>query len=167
MKYDELIDQLNTINWFSKVGQFDGGERKIAIPDLTAWDSPEFSPNLDKNIAYIASNMDWLPTTRDQDDLINGDALKKALHSVPDGKNLVMSAYKLALKSLREFDKEKFKSGPNDFSEAAKGAALYCVRMTAMESLIGKPGFWSELFNFYSEGYWPCGMLDDGVLVIY
>jgi hypothetical protein len=78
-----------------------------------------------------------------------------------------MEAYKLAMKSLREFEKERLKSGPNDFSEVAKGAALYCVRMAAMESLTDKPGFWTELMYFYSEGYWPCGLLGDGALVVY
>lgn len=167
MKYDELIEKLNRINWFSKVGQFDGDERKTAIPSLAAWDSVEFSPELDKSIIRIVSNMDWLPTTRDQENPINGDALRKSLSSVKDGKKLVMDAYKLAMRSLREFDKEKFKSGSNDFSEAAKGAALYCVRMAAMEALISKPGFWTELFDSYSEGYWPCGILNDGTVVIY
>lgn len=167
MKYSELIEKLNKINWFSKIGHFDGDERRVAIPNLKAWDNGEFQPEIDKDVARIAANMNWLPSSRDQEDPINGDALKVALQSVPDGKKLVMDAYKLAMKSLREFDQERLKSGANNFSEAAKGSALFCVRMAAMEALTEKPGFWTELINSYAEGYWPCGLLGDGTLVVY
>ncbi|MGY0218748.1 hypothetical protein ACWJJH_15385 [Endozoicomonadaceae bacterium StTr2] len=167
MKYSELIERLDTINWFSNIGQFDSDESKIAIPNLKAWDSSEFPSDLDKNVARIAASMDWLPSSKDQADPINVDALKIALQAVPDGKKLVLDAYKLAMKSLREFDKERLQSGPNDFSEAAKGAALYCVRMAAMESLTDKSGFWTDLIDSYAEGYWPCGLLSDGTVVVY
>ncbi len=78
-----------------------------------------------------------------------------------------MAACKMAMKSLHNIDSAGLKSGPNDFTEAAKGAALYCIRMSAIEVVLGKPGFWSELFHHYADGFWPCGILNNGVIVIY
>ncbi|SJN58283.1 hypothetical protein VR7878_02755 [Vibrio ruber DSM 16370] len=168
MTYDELIEKLMNMNWFSNVGQFSRvDESKISLPNFSAWDSATFSPDLDEKLASIAANMDWLPTTRDQIDPVNGNKLKNELKNIPNGKEMVMDAYKLAMKSLRNFDKSKFKSGSNDFSEAAKGSALYCVRMAAIESLICQPGFWSELLDLYSDGYWPCGVLHNKIIVVY
>ena len=167
MNYKELINRLNTIDWFSKLGQFDGGKKAVPIPNLKPWDNKEFSPKLDINIRKIASDMDWLPSTKEQEDPINGDKLKTLLQDVPNGKTQVMEAYKVAMKSLRGFETEKLKSGSNDFSQVAKGAALYGVRMAAMESLVGKLGFWSEMIDYYSQGYWPCGLLSDGRVVVY
>jgi hypothetical protein len=167
MKINKFIRVLSAVNWFSKVGEFEEKQGMISIPNLEAWDSSEFRPGLDKKLAKIAAEMDWLPTTRDQIDPIYGDKLKLGLRAIPEGSKQVLMAYKLAMSSLRNIDKRSFISGPNDFTEAAKGAALYAVRMAAIESLMDKPGFWTDIFNCYSKGYWPCGLINSRIVVVY
>ena len=167
MKYSELMKILDNINWFTFVGNYKSEGNKIAIHSLEAWDSAIFPSDMDDKLTRCASLMNWLPTSWEEVDPIYGHALLDSAHIVPDNKKLVMAAYKKAMKSLREFNKTQFKSGRNDFSLAAKGAALYCVKMTAIESLAGKPGLWTEIFKLYIDGYWPCGLMPNGELVVY
>ncbi len=78
-----------------------------------------------------------------------------------------MQQYKLALQSLRAVPDKPLCLGRNDFTPAAIGAALYCVRMTSLEILAGHHGFWCEALELYRQGHWPCGRLPDGKLVVY
>ncbi|NHZ45053.1 hypothetical protein [Massilia aquatica] len=82
-------------------------------------------------------------------------------------KPVILDVCKQAWASLRFAESMKLRSGPNDFTQAAIGAALYRVRMAALEVMADKAGFWCTLLRLYRHGYWPCGVLPDKTIVVY
>ncbi len=148
-----MIDRLDDIKWFSALGTFQAGPGQIALPGLHAWD---------------ATRMEWLPTSRDQPDPVHGDALPTLLKQagiayLPE----VMANYKLALHALRTVPDRLISAGAHDYTPAAIGAALYCVRMASLEILAQRQGFWCDALQLYRDGHWPCGRVTDGALVVY
>lgn len=112
--------------------------------------------------------MDWLPSSRDQPDPVHGESLMRLLKAGEISYHQeVMTNYKLALHALRAVPDRSICSGPHDFTPAAIGAALYCVRMASLEMLAGRSGFWLAALEIYRAGHWPCGLLPDGTLVVY
>lgn len=61
----------------------------------------------------------------------------------------------------------KLIDGPHDFTLAAKGGAQYAARMAAREIVAGQPGFWCQVMREFEQGFWPCGLTNDGCLIIY
>jgi len=168
MTIDDIKVEIEQANWFSRLGSYSAPKGHLALRDLHAWNNAEFDSSVDERSAAIASEMDWLPSSRDQDDPIHGEELMKYLEGAGiNFKAVTLDLYKLSLKSLRTVDGMKICSGPNDFSQAAIGAALYCVRMAALEVMADKVGFWCALLKLYGKGYWPCGVLPDKTLVVY
>ncbi|CZF86826.1 hypothetical protein [Grimontia marina] len=167
MTYEELITKIDNTSWFTKSGSYCSSGNNIGIQNLRAWDNSTFEDSLSPELKKIASSMDWLPSSRDQKDPFHGQELTKRVAAIEGGKTKVMAAYKAASKKLSGYDKSKFVSGPHDYSIAAKNAALYCVRMAAMECLSDSQGIWVEVFKVYSQGFWPCGVLPDKKLVVY
>ena len=148
-----MIDRLEDINWFSALGTFQARPGQIALPNLDAWDS---------------ARMAWLPTSRDQPDPVHGNALTDLLKQagiayLPE----VMANYKLALHSLRSVPDRLISVAAHDYTPAAIGAALYCVRMASLEMLAQRQGFWCDALHLYRDGHWPCGRLADGALMVY
>lgn len=168
MKIDDVKTIVINANWFSSLGLYPAQQGKVRINDLHAWDSNAFSASVDPEHARISEMMDWLPTTKDQEDPIYGTFLLDEFKKVtPESRLQVMDLYKEALKSLRHVSREKLVSGSNDFTEAAIGAALYCSRMAAIEVAIGKQEIWCHLLGLYGEGHWPCGRMPNGDIVVY
>lgn len=165
--FEHLIKQIETTSWFSNSGSYRSSGSTIGIPSLSAWDNSAFEESLSAEMKKIASSMDWLPSSRDQKDPFYGQELTQKIAAIEGGKTKVMAAYKAASKKLSNYDKSKFVSGPHDYSNAAKNAALYCVRMAAIECLSDSQGIWVEIFKVYAQGYWPCGLLPDNKLVVY
>ncbi|MDD1796368.1 hypothetical protein LRP50_24925 [Enterovibrio sp. ZSDZ42] len=167
MTYEELLTNIDNTSWFTNSGSYRSSGNTIGIPSLSAWNDTIFEESLRAEMKKIASSMDWFPSSRDQKDPFHGQELTKRVAAVEGGKTKVMAAYKVASKKLSNYDKTKFVSGPHDYSITAKSAALYCVRMAAMECLSNNQGVWVEVFKVYSQGYWPCGLLPDNKLVVY
>lgn len=168
MNIEEIRAAIIQANWFESVGQYTECDGRLALKDLSAWDSLTFASNIDSFHAKVASQMDWLPSSRDSQDPIH---FKKLIEKLDrwgvQYREVSMEVYKVALQSLRSVDNQKLRSGPNDFTEAAKGAALYCVRMAALEALANEPGFWLTALQLYCAGYWPCGLMPGNKLVVY
>jgi len=168
MTIDDIKVEIEHAKWFSRLGIYSAPPGHLALSDLHAWDNATFDSSIDERSAAIASEMDWLPSSRDKDDPIHG----KRLTQYPEEaginfKDVTLDLHKQTLKSLRSVDGMKICSGPNDFSQAAIGAALYCVRMTALEVMADQTGFWCSLLRIYVKGNWPCGVLVDKTLVVY
>jgi len=164
----EIKTLIANANWFSRLGCYgeDGG--RSALRDLRAWNSSEFDINIDSHHAMIATQMDWLPNSRDEPDPIHcGALIEKLEQSEVQYREVLLETYKLALQSLRSVENPGLRSGRNDFAEAAKGAALYCVRMATVEVLAGEPVFWLDVLRLYSIGHWPCGLLPGRKLVAF
>jgi hypothetical protein len=60
----------------------------------------------------------------------------------------------------------QLKIGPVDFSNAARGAAVYAMRMAASEIVTEREGFWTALVPLYAEGFWPYGRLSSGDVAV-
>jgi hypothetical protein len=109
-----------------------------------------------------------LPSSRDEPDPVHDRRLIELLErSEVQDRALVMEVYKQALQSLRSIRSPDLRSGRNDFTEAARGAALFCVRMATIEVVAEKPGFWVGALNLYAKGHWPCGLMPGRELVVY
>ena len=148
-----MTDILDGIAWFGALGSYRAQPGQLALAGLHAWDS---------------ARMTWLPTSRDQPDPIHGEALLQLLkQNGAPWREQVMANYKLALQSLRAVRDQTISSGPHDFTPAAIGAALYCVRMASLEILADQRGFWCKALALYRDGHWPCGLLHDGALVVF
>ncbi|OBV36941.1 hypothetical protein [Janthinobacterium psychrotolerans] len=148
-----MMEALDNISWFRAAGTFQAQPGQLALPSLHAWDS---------------ASMDWLPTSRGQPDPVHGDALPTLLKQAGTPYlQAVMANYKLALHSLRCVPDRLISKGAHDFTPAAIGAALYCVRMASLEMLAQREGFWLAALDLYRQGHWPCGLVADGTLVVY
>lgn len=168
MTIDDIKFEIERAKWFSQLGSYDAPAGHVTLPDLNAWNNTAFESSASKRNSTIASEMDWLPSSRDQDDPIHGKKLVRHLEEAGvNFKPITLDLHKLALKSLRTVNGMKISSGPNDFSQAAIGAALYCVRLAALEVMANQSGFWCSLLKIYGDGYWPCGVLPDNSLVVY
>ncbi|MDC0711151.1 hypothetical protein POL68_21965 [Stigmatella sp. ncwal1] len=172
MRLEELKQRIETVRWFSSLGTFPPREGFVPIRDLQAW--ADAVPGLTEEAAGedpIADEMDWLPSSQSQEDPVHGNSLAqlaKKLGVEDRLKKARVEFFKAALDSLGKqmTPSPLFVVGPHDFSEAAKGAALFAVRMSVTEILAGKEGFWCSLISLYEEGFWPCGTLSSGQVVV-
>jgi hypothetical protein len=156
MTFDELNVLIKETMWFSRLGEPDVDKAYIRISTLAP--------------GKIADQMEWLPSSRDQDDPIHGRSLEQraeALGKKQEFAKQSLEMYKTTLTALRKFEGHPaLKVGPHDFTEAARGAALFAVRRAAYEILLGEPRFWCRLMKIYHAGHWPCGLLPDKQIVV-
>ncbi|WP_152526039.1 hypothetical protein [Marinobacter sp. EVN1] len=105
---------------------------------------------------------DWLPTSRDQEDPLNGP--KKCAET----KAAEMLVYRAVLMSLRKIGRShpSLVYGPHDFTESSRGGALFAFKMAAREAVLRQKGVWSEVADLYSNGRWPCGLKENRELVV-
>ncbi|MCL2914891.1 hypothetical protein L2725_14075 [Shewanella corallii] len=108
----------------------------------------------------------WLPSSRDEEDPLGGGNGRVQL--TLSQSEWVRQRYKGLLVSLRQIDHShpKLQSGPHNYVEAFKGAALYAGRKSAIETVLNTEGSWREIFSHYLQGRWPCGIKDDGIWVV-
>ena len=156
MILDELNSLIRTATWFSNLGEPDVPREFIRIPSLAGDD--------------ISHQMDWLPTSRGQDDPIHGHSLEQRAEVTGKKQEFwqqSLEVYQTTLVMLRKFEGNPIlKVGPNDFTEAARGAALFAARRAALEVLLGERGLWYRIMNVYHAGHWPCGILPNNRIVV-
>lgn len=153
--------------WFTALGTFQQQQGRLPIRHLSAWNENVFNPSIDAYHSDIASTMDWLPSSMDQADPFYTDQLILELQQQgAELRSQVMSIYKVAMSGLRHTDHPLLHTNKHHFIEAAKGAALYCVRMAAIEAACDRPGIWSELLHLYVAGHWPCGVLPNDEITV-
>lgn len=167
LNLDELQSLIRRSEWFTRLGEPLAARGYVHLSNLNAWAEglPENSDN-----ELIASQMEWLPSARDQPDpfAVEGARLAETdstLHA--EVGRAVLDTYKLALASLRSFQSHPaLIVGPHDFSEAARGAACYAARQAALEVLRNHPRTWCSIMRLYHAGHWPCGLIPDGRIVV-
>ncbi len=169
MTIDELKQQINEAKWFANLGHFREEEGKIAIRTLAAWRSE--ATVADEYHERVAERMRWLPSQSSDEDPIHGSSLKDLAKKNGTGPELTkhsLEAYKLTLASLRPVPPHPLlKIGPHDFNPPARNAAAYAARMAASEIVTERQGFWCSMFKLFSEGYFPCGIMPDGQVVVF
>jgi len=167
MTFDELKSMISEISWFHRLAEPDLHGEFVQIRTLAAWSG---GTTEDQELKRIADQMKWLPSSRDQDDPILGRTLEdRAEQAGRKGEisRLSLDIYKTALSALSRFSgNPSLKTGAHDFTEAARGAALFASRRAAYEVLLGEPGFWCGLMKIYQTGHWPCGILRNGQVVV-
>jgi len=165
----EIIKQsIIQAKWFSQIGNCFPGDGMLAVPNLQAWNTKIFNSDIGEREACIAANMDWLPSSITDSDPIHGSALRNYLEENQiDYRPVLKEISQLCIKSLRIVADDAITCGPHNFTKAAKDAALYCARVAAMESMANKPGRWCDLLTLYEGGYWPCGLMPNGSLVVF
>ena len=166
---DALTSRIAAADWFSRLGAYRATEGRLALRDLSAWDGTSFTPDTDPSAQAIAQDMDWLPTSREQPDPFDTAGLPARDARVDQAACAqVLEVCRITLKSLRQSTaRGGLRSGPNDFTVAAEGAALYCARKAAIEIVLGEPGPWTGLLDLYLAGHWPCGLMPSGDVVVY
>lgn len=159
----DLHRQIESAQWFAHLGEFPGQPGFVRISSLRPW------ADLPSAGYAIADSMNWLPSSNDEVDPIHGDSLR-ALAGEKDGAfaRARVEAFKLALDSLARsmVQHSLLRAGPHDFSNAARGAALFAARMAASEIVVGRAGFWCSIVPLYRTGHWPCGLLESGEVVV-
>lgn len=167
MTIEELESLLNNAAWFEHLTEPMAIDGFVSIPSLDPWAQ---IPTGDERLERIADQMDWLPSSRDQDDPIHGKSLEERSEQLglqQENSRKSLDIYKRTLASLRSFDgNPALKAGPHDFTGAARGAALFASRRAAYEVLLEDCGFWCSVLNQYKDGHWPCGLLPDGTVVV-
>ena len=168
MTLQELKSVLQKTRWFRHLGEpMVTGDGFVQIPNLAPWAIIRAG---NEKLQEVADQMEWLPSSRDCDDPIRGRSLEERseqLGKKSEFSQASMDVYKEALASLRSFEGHPaLKIGPHDFTEAARGAALFASRRTAYEILLGDCGFWCLVMNVYKQGHSPCGILLTSKLVV-
>ncbi|WP_065188642.1 hypothetical protein [Shewanella woodyi] len=102
---------------------------------------------------------EWLPTSRDSIDPFCCQFARSPKES---------DVYKATLKSLRRLGESipNLVDGPNDYTNAFKGAALYTFKMAARELFNKTPRKWVELASIYESGKWPLGITQSGRIIV-
>lgn len=174
MTIDELINLVQSTKWFSKLGnRVEANWDGILIeqlPNLEPWNQVTGILPDEPVPSIIEKGMEWLPTQRDMHDPIHGKSLEERcarLGKTEECSRHSLDIYKKVLAALRGFDgNPMLKVGPHDFTEAARGAALFASRRATYEVLLAECGFWCLAMSIYGRGHWPCGVLPGGVIVV-
>jgi hypothetical protein len=172
MTIDDLKISIPAIAWFSRLGEpdYEGRPDYFSPPNMDDWKNVTGVLANEAVPRIIEAGMEWLPTQRDQEDPIHGSSLEQraeVLGKRDEFSKQALEIYKATLASLRTIKGHPaLKIGAHDFTEAARGAALYAVRRTAYETLLGEPNFWCKVMKVYQSGHWPCGLLPDRKVVV-
>lgn len=163
---EQFITLIANTDFFKNVGNASPGNSVIVLSSLAPWGN---ETNASESDIRIADQMDWLPTTREQSDPFYPYGLDSEATSedvLIAIKSYRIEVYKAILGRLRMADFSRLKAGPNNFAEAAKGAAAYSFRNAATEVVLGIQGRWLEVAEVYFNGNWPCGLTKTGKLVV-
>lgn len=172
MTLDDLRSLILTTSWFSRVGEpdYEGQTDYVRLSNMDDWKNVTgLLPN-EPVPQMIEEGMDWLPTQRDQDDPIHGRSLEQRAETLGKKQEFAqqsLEVYKTTRAALRKYEGHPaLKVGPHDFTETARGAAIFAVRRAAYEILLGEPGFWCRVMEIYFAGHWPCGILPNKQIVV-
>jgi hypothetical protein len=164
---EELEALLQETRWFENLCMPMKDNGFVQIPSLAPWAN---LPTCNDKLEEIADEMIWLPSSRNQDDPIHGMSIEDRCEQLGKGKEYSrrsLELYKKASNSLRSFEGHPaLQAGPHNFTEAARGAALFAARRAAYEILLNHGGFWCSAMQVYKRGHWPCGLLADGIVVV-
>lgn len=163
----ELKSMINDTSWFKRLAVHEDGELLFQIASLKPWAGERTD---DERFERIADLMDWLPSSREQDDPIHGRSLDELAEKIGVRKEISQKCaeiFKEALIGLGKFQGHPIlRVGPHDFAGAAKGAALYACRRATYEVFLDQTGFWCRVMHLYHIGHWPCGIMPNGRVVV-
>jgi hypothetical protein len=59
------------------------------------------------------------------------------------------------------------KVGPHDSTNAARGGALFAMRMAAVEIVVDKQQFWCCLVSLFETGFWRRGLTKSSEILVF
>lgn len=155
---DLEIDRIASSNFFSKMGEpcSDSGGL-IYVPSVEAvFVTPS---NIDFSGMY--DQVEWLPTAPTQD-----DPFYKFTEFPKELVDIRLRINKAVMASTTGMDKSVFKSGPHDFSTAARNGICYAFRQYAAEQYFATGDRWKTIVSMYYSGRWPVGYYHNGLVII-
>ena len=167
MNLESLRELLKNAAWFQQLGEFRGKPGMLAIRDLEPWRTDDVG---DSEEERVAASMEWLPSKVEMPDPFHGVSIRELAdeQSKADAlRKVSLEMYSAALTSLRSVTPHPLlKVGPHDFFRAARGAGAYAAKGAAGEVFLDQVGIWCSLLELFCEGFWPCGRLPDGTIVV-
>ena len=156
---EDLRQRIEEADWFTSLGTCPEAENIFVISTL-------------QELRVSPEAWDWLPTDNGMSDPVHMPSLAdiaKQQGVYSDYLRLTTEYYKLTLVSLRKMDENNplFRVGPVNNAPAARGGALYALRMAVGEIVLGRQGFWCSLLSYYFNGCRPCGLTESRKLVIF
>jgi len=162
MTLAELHHAADTAQWFKNMGTFTGDECLVPLRNLEAWGSGGTASDEE-----VADTMTWLPTSSDGEDPFHDWVPFKKTPHAADCIDAAKLVYKLTLISLRNMAKnELLFVSEHNFTQPARGAALFAFYSAALEITFAQLGPWIQIVKLYNAGHWPCGILPDKRIVV-
>ena len=148
MNLTDLESLIEDARWFDCIGSAVASKGRIVLRSIDDWET--------------GPSWDWLPTSSDQSSPFHSEEFQGS--ATPEEKE----AYRKALKSMRSLpiSVTELRTGPHDFTTAARKSAIYAARMAARELILGYPDRWLEIMKLYHEGFWACGYTAAEELVV-
>ena len=180
MELTNLETQIASASWFRNLGAFRAQDRFFGIHDQQAWreyaevgTASELAVRAPATHAGgdldILAQMDWLPSSQSDPDPFHGDRLRQV---DAEGNAELLHGHrarfsKLVMPAVRDVTGVGWlQVGPVNFTEVARQALIFAVRMAVTEILCRRPGVWCQCVGVYVGGNWACGRLPDNRIVV-
>lgn len=138
MNNNDFLNELSEINWLSQAKNI-------------------------KTIIETNDDWEWLPTTNTQQNPFSIEA-----EPTIKSNTFCLEAYKVTLSSLRKVGNSHpiLIYGPHNYTKAFKGSALFCIRCFTLDFVCNRASKWSEIYQLYKHGFWPCGIDCNNQIII-
>ena len=177
MHLQQLLDDIESVPWFTNLGAAVASDLVVPVNDLSNWrqflssaTAAEFGLVHDAAVGYPYSEMSWLPTSNYEPDPVHGAALVASARDAGVESGFVaakVAAFKAASRSQRSCGElTVLRDSCSDLTEAALSSGRYACRMAGGEAFLGRGGFWCNLVQIYRKGNWPMARLPDGRVVV-
>jgi len=167
--------------WFNRLGCFVAHDGFIAITEQEAWRdhtaacvAAEFGTSAPtpqpSNDLHVLMQMDWLPSSQSDVDPFHHDELHAQIAAQGDtdvlrrNRSRFSRLLTIGMRDLKPSD--WLHVGPTDYTEAARQASIFALRMAVAEIMAQRQGIWCDCVGIYVGGNWPCGRLPTGQIVV-
>jgi hypothetical protein len=155
---DIELEKICSSDFFSKMGvKNNNSQGFIYVPSVEA----AFVAPSDADFIGKYNEVEWLPTAPTQD-----DPFYKFPKFPKELADIRLRINKAVMAATRGLDKSLFKSGPHDFSIAARNGICYAFRQYAAEQYFSIGGSWELIVDMYYSGRWPVGYYQNGLVLI-
>lgn len=155
---NELIKDIERSRFFSRMGLSDIENENIILIDNV---EKVFINPSDIEFKGFYEQTEWLPTSPTQD-----DPFYKIQGGSKELIELRIKINKAVMNATKGLSKDKFISGPQDFSLAARNGICFAFRQYVTEQYLCIGDKWSTIVDIYYDGHWPVGFTKEKLIVI-
>lgn len=154
----ELLKDIERSRFFSNMGLSDIQNENIILIDNV--EKVFINPS---NIEFkgFYGKTEWLPTSLTQD-----DPFYKIQGGSKELIELRIKVNKAVMNATKGLPKDKFISGPHDFSQAARNGICFAFRQYVTEQYLSLGDKWTAIVSIYYAGHWPVGFAKEKLIVI-